>query len=51
MEDKSPGLELQNNFGAFGETDSEHEIPLASFDDFPPISCQIECEEKFVPKG
>ena len=34
MEDKPPGLELQNSFGALGETDSEQEIPLASFDDF-----------------
>ena len=51
MEDKPPGLELQNSFGALGETDSEQEIPLASFDDFPSISCQIECEKKFAPKG
>ena len=51
IEDKSLGLELQNSFGALGETDSEQEIPLASFDDFPSISCQIEFEKKFVPKG
>ena len=51
MEDKPLGLELQNSFGALGETDSEQEIPLASFDDFPSISCQIECQKKFVPKG
>ena len=24
---------------------------MASFEDFPSISCQIECEKKFVPKG
>ena len=51
MEDKPPGLELQNRFGALGDSDSEQEIPLASFDDFTSISCQIECEKKFVPKG
>ena len=51
MGDKPPGLELQNSFGALGETDLEQEIPWASFDDFPSISCQIECEKKFVPKG
>ena len=31
MEDKPPGLELQNSFGAFGETDSEQEIPFGAF--------------------
>ena len=42
-----PGLELQNSFGAFGETDdSEQEIPLVSFDDFPSISREFECEKK-----
>ena len=41
MEDKPPGLELQNSFGALGETDSEQEIPLASFDDFPSISRDV----------
>ena len=51
MEDKPSGLELQNRFGALRESDSEPEIPLTSFDDFPSISCQIECEKKFVPKG
>ena len=48
MEDEPPGLELQNSFGALGETDSEQEIPLASFDDFPSISREFECEKKMV---
>ena len=51
MGGKPPGFELQNSFGALGETDSEQEFPLLSYDDFLSISCQIECEEKFVPKG
>ena len=51
MEDNPPGLVLQNSLGALGEIDSEQEIPLASLDDFPSISYQIECEKKFVPKG
>ena len=38
MEDKPPGLELQSSFGAFGEIDSEQEIPLTSFNDFPSIT-------------
>ena len=51
MEDKPLGLELQNSFGALGETDSAQEITLASFGDFPSISREFECEKKFVPKG
>ena len=31
LEDKPPGLELQNSFGALGETDSEEEIPFGVF--------------------
>ena len=46
----SPGLELQNSFGALGETDSEEEIPLASFDAFPFISREFECKKKMVTK-
>ena len=49
-EDKPPGLELQNSFGALGETDSEEEIPLASFDDFPSMSREFECKKKMVTK-
>ena len=32
------------------ETDSEQEIPLASFDDFPSISREFECEKKMVTR-
>ena len=48
MEDKPPGLELQNSVGALGETYSEEEIPLASFDVFPSISRENECEKNMV---
>ena len=41
-----PGLELQNSFGALGETNLEEEIPFASCDDFPSISREFECERK-----
>ena len=37
-------------FGVLGETDSEEEIPLASFDDFPSTSREFECEKKMVPR-
>ena len=50
MEDKPPGLELQNSFGALGETDSEQETPLASFDDFPSLSREFECEKTMVTR-
>ena len=48
MEDKPIGFELQTSFGAFGETDSEQEIPLVSFDNFPSKSREFEYEKKMV---
>ena len=50
LEDEPPGLELQNSFGALGETDWEEEIPFASFDDFPSISREFECVKKMETK-
>ena len=41
MEDKPLGMGSQNSFGAVRETDSEQEIPLESFDDFPSISREV----------
>ena len=46
LEDKPPGLELKNSFGALVETDLEEEIPMISYDDFPLMSCGFECEKK-----
>ena len=48
MEDKPLGMELRNSSDAHGETDSEQEIPLASFDDFPSISREFEYKKMMV---
>ena len=47
LDGKSTWIGITEQFGAFGETDdSEQEIPLVSFDDFPSISREFECEKK-----
>ena len=45
-----PGLELKNSLAAFGERDSDDEIPLVSVDDFPAVSTEQVFEKKSVPR-